>query len=468
MTKLCGSGTRRVLATVVAGMKHGKVTSKTRRTLGGLVAGLMLFTAMASTAQAQERTDSELDAYRAAIDNTEAMVWHNEVNRLAAEHGLDVVNVAWEDTGRYDNSSVGPNISDVTIQVARPIPGTDEHSLALMPVIRHPNFSDTTGDIEIEKFFVPVGNEEGDELRSVTLEEYLGNIGRYLSDDGGVTPNLSLLADRDSHVLVSAQAAFLPVPQEGVAEFNPVIFNYQSYAANPAVLTIVVTSEGTSATIIDNERDGFSSGGSWGQRLFFNLDGERASLTGERASDITTGPGEGGNDNDAEGLFADPPTIAAEAGSDSNVVLIIQVPLKHEGFYFEDYESDGDCFDCDYLMAAEPEAASDVEDAIIGHGEVEGPFTELDGLMIERDPDFPVRVTVQYYKATATGEATAEDMDAIAAAIERVYEDADYVGSLVTDGLTGRPTEYEGNHIEPDGWWSAFFRLHPELFERAG
>ena len=457
------AGTRPGPLTVVGGMKHGTVTSITRQAITVLVAGLLLLTAMADTAVAQERTDPDLDAYRDAIDNTEAMVWNDEVIRLAAQHGLDVVNVAWEDTGRYDNSSVGPNISDVTIQVARPIPGTNEHSLALMPVIRHPNFSDKTGDIEIDEFFVPVGNEDGDGLRSVTLEEYLGNISRYLSDDGGVTPNLSLLADRDSHVLVSAQAAFLPVPREGIAEFNPVIFNYQSYAANPAVLTIVVTAEGTSATIIDNERDGFSSGGSWGQRLFFNLDGERASLTGERASDV----GGSDNDTDAEGLFADPPTIAVEAGNDSNVVLIIQVPLKHEGFYFDDYEAAGDCADCEYLMAAEPEAASDVEDAIIGHGEVEGPFTELDGLSIERDPDFPVRVTVQYYKATATGEVTADDMDAIAADIERVYEDADYVGSLVTDGLTGRPTEYKGNHIQPDGWWSAFFRLHPELFRSA-
>jgi hypothetical protein len=65
-------------------------------------------------------------------------------------------------------------------------------------------------------------------------------------------------------VLVSAQAAFLPIPKEGEAEFNPVIFNYQSYAGDPAVLTIVATREGTSATIIDNVRDAFPAGFSWG------------------------------------------------------------------------------------------------------------------------------------------------------------------------------------------------------------
>ena len=32
-----------------------------------------------------------------------------------------------------------------------------------------------------------------------------------------------------------------------------------------------------------------------------------------------------------------------------------------------------------------------------------GPYTELDGLTIERDPRFPVRVTVQFYQATSNG-----------------------------------------------------------------
>src|SRR6185503_13655691 len=93
---------------------------------------------------------------------------------------------------------------------------------------------------------------------------------------------------RDSSVLVSAQAAFLPVPQQGQAEFNPVLFNYQSYQGDPAVLVIVATREGTSATIIDNTRDSFQSGFSWGQQLFFNQNGQRAGFTGERLSDFET------------------------------------------------------------------------------------------------------------------------------------------------------------------------------------
>ena len=55
--------------------------------------------------------------------------------------------------------------------------------------------------------------------------------------------------------LVSAQATFLPVPREGQATFWPVIFNYQSSRKNPAVLTLLVTRQGTSMTVVDNVRD---------------------------------------------------------------------------------------------------------------------------------------------------------------------------------------------------------------------
>ena len=59
--------------------------------------------------------------------------------------------------------------------------------------------------------------------------------------------------------------------------------------------------------------------------------------------------------------------------------------------------------DTQYLYCAAFEAVSDVEEAVIGHGEVEGPFTEIDGLEIKRDDKYPIRVTVQFYKATSNG-----------------------------------------------------------------
>lgn len=383
--------------------------------------------------------------YLQAIENTAAMVWNEDAIRLAGKYGLNILNVTWEDTGRYYNSAVGPNISDVTIQIQHQDPGTGQQQLTLMPVIRTPNFSDLTVDISLDKFYLLVGNEDGRDLQKVTLRDYLGDIRRFLSQPGSwAGRGDSLLAPRDSHVLVSAQAAFLPVPQSGQAEFNPVIFNYQSYQGDPAVLTIIATREGTSATVIDNVRDGFSSGFSWGQRLFFNQDGERASFTGERLSDFRS----------QEQPSGDTPRAAGEAGL--NMVLIIQVPLKQKN----PMEGDMMVVEETESVAAAPlmKMDSDVEIAVIGHGDVEGPFTEIDGLEIERDPRFPVRVTVQFYKATSNGIVSAEDMQQIADQIERVYSEADYVGSLVVDGGSERPTEYDGSKVEPANWWAVFWK----------
>jgi len=379
--------------------------------------------------------------YMEAIQRTSEMVWDETALRLAQEHGLDLVNLTWEDTGRYYGSSVGPNISDLTIQVQHQLDGSRDCALTLMPVIRYPNFTDLTADISPDDFYLLVGNEEGDDLERISLTEYLKHFRRYLSDpeswDGRGD---SLYAARDSHVLVSAQAAFLPVPQEGIAEFNPVIFNYQSYEGDPAVLTIVATREGTSATVIDNTRDAFPAGWSWGQRLFFNQAGERASFTGQRLSDFT----------ETRPIQPVSPEAAGEGGL--NMVLIIQVPLRQKVELTDLLPMVGEG-----QMMLESAAKSDVEAAVIGHGAVEGPFTEIDGLPIRRDVRFPIRAIVQFYKATSDGRVTEADMQEIADQIDRVYADGDYVGSLVVDGPSIRPTEYAGDKEEPAGWWDAFW-----------
>jgi len=386
--------------------------------------------------------------YLRAIERTAEMVWDDQAQELAATYGLHIVNVTWEDTGRYYGSAVGPNISDATIQVQHRDPETGEYLLTLMPVIRYPNFTDQTADISLDRFFLLVGNERGRDLEKISLREYLGDFRAYLTDPGSwMGRESSLLAPRDSHVLVSAQAAFLPIPESGTAEFNPVLFNYQSYEGHPAVLAIVATREGTSATIIDNKRDGFEAGWSWGQRLFFNDNGLRASFTGKRLSDFSEGISPGAR----EGAEA-----ARETGL--NMVLLIQVPLKQRRPMGETTML--------YSSAAAPEAMemakSDVEAAVIGHGEIEGPFTEIDGLPIERDERFPIRVTVQFYKATSNGIVAAEDMEAIARQIERVYSEGDYVGSLVVDGPSDRPTEYDGSKDEPSNWWEEFWTRFEE------
>lgn len=383
--------------------------------------------------------------YWRAIERTAAMVSNERAAGAARRHGLDVLNITWEDTGRYKGSAVGPNISDMTIQVGTPNPKTRKFEARAMPVIRFPNFADVTTDIDPQAFTLLVGNESGRRLQRVSLYDFLGNIREHLSEPGSWKGRrASLLAPRDQQVLVSAQACFLPVPRQGIAQFNPVLFNYQSYENNPAVLTILSTREGTSVTVIDNKRDAFASGGVWGQRLFHNENGMRASLTGQRLSDFVAEGGTGGKpttDRQGEGL---------------SMVLLIQVPLKQDDRRNAMMGGFGGGPAAEAM--SEPMARrSDVETAVIGHGEVEGPFTEIDNLAIERDPRFPIRVTVQFYKATATGEPSEQDLRVIKDQIDRVYEQGGMVGSLVVGGETGRITEYDGPKVQPAGWWEDFW-----------
>jgi hypothetical protein len=248
-------------------------------------------------------------------------------------------------------------------------------------------------------------------------------------------------------VLVSAQACFLPVPKQGKATFNPVLFNYQSRKGDPAVLTILATREGTSMTVIDNVRDAFAEGAAWGQRLFHNAAGQRASLTGQRLSDFQAAGGDR--------------TGGPARGAGLSMVLLIQVPLKQRSpMRLNDYAGGG--LAAAPVAEAKSRAPSDVEAAVIGHGDMEGPFTEIDNLPIERDDRFPVRVTVQFYKATSNGVVSPGDIQAIKSEIDRVYAASDAVGSLVTEGRTGRATEYEGAKVQPIGWWQEFWRRHRE------
>jgi hypothetical protein len=373
--------------------------------------------------------------YRDVIARTAGMVSDPEAQRLVRRHGLDLINLTWEDTGRFKNSSVGPNISDMTIQVQDREPRSGQYRLTCMPVIRYPNFDDKSGDISPDRFYLLVGNERGRALRRVTLREFLGDLRGYLSDPRSWRGSSgALISERDTHVLVSAQACFLPVPRQNVAEFNPVLFNYQSYEGDPAVLAILATREGTSVTVIDNKRDGFRAGQTWGQRLFFNQNGRRASLTGQRLSDYQGGP---------RPLPGQPsPEAAGQAGL--NMVLLIQVPLRQKNPPHRFALAEGGPAGAPGANFAKRGGRSDVEEAVIGHGRVEGPFTEIDGFAIERDARFPIRVTVQFYKATSNGVVSAREVAEISAQIGRVYRDADYVGSLVTEGDTSRPTEHDG------------------------
>ncbi|HTL38736.1 MAG TPA: hypothetical protein VL326_36645 [Kofleriaceae bacterium] len=410
--------------------------------------------------------------YDRMVQKVAGMVNDDRAYNIATAQGLNLLDVMWEDTGRWEGSSVGPNISDVTIEVEGYSKGKQHHTY-LMPVMRYDNFTDKTADLKIDKIVIPVGNQrENGKLELVSLKELLDSPEQFMSTtDKGKIKSGSLLAKRDTHVLVSAQHAFLPVPKEGKATFWPVIFNYQSTKKNPAVLAILVTRQGTSMTIIDNNRD--SIGNDWGQRLFFNSGGKKAPLIAERLTDVKE-KGVTANGEDAQNL-----------SDDSNVLMLIQVPLKYrapkpspmkmakkEAEYAPMAMAEGKA------MAA-PSASksgggggyaverSDVDTAVLGHGPEDGPFVELDGQTITRDPRFPVRVTLQFYQATSNGVINKSNVKAMAAQIKKVYGKGDYVGSLVVPSGVDRrrPTNWTDVGPMPA---TASLEDFPGLVERWG
>jgi hypothetical protein len=393
--------------------------------------------------------------YREVIDRVCAMPDDYELQSRAQNIGFNVLNVMWEDTGRMGGSSIGPNISDLTLQVREKVAGgTETH---LLPVIRYPNFTDKTGDVRAEKMWVRVGNQKKDgELEAVPLGEVLKNLKSYLSDPASLKGTGDLSADRDTHFLVSAQHVFVPIPKGGKAEFNPVIFNYQSAPGSPAIMTLLVTREGLSATVIENISGGNYGGDQsyqgWGQQLFFNNAGQRTVFTAERKSDVKARI-ESGQAKPAD-------AGALEEGAD--MMMVVQVPLIHENRgYMGGLAGSAAMGAADDMKMAAPSAApamqmrerSNVEQAVLGHGDDQGPFAEMNGLKLVRDKRFPVRVTVQFYRATSNGVVNQQDLADVKRLIDKVYADADYVGSLVVpEGERNRPTDWLKDH--PNAQWS--------------
>src|SRR5262245_26751825 len=83
-----------------------------------------LFTARATRSANHDSNHAEV------IKHTAEMVRDGGARSLARKHKLEILDLTWEDTGRFKGSCVGPNISDMTIQVAN---GTQ---VTCMPVIR--------------------------------------------------------------------------------------------------------------------------------------------------------------------------------------------------------------------------------------------------------------------------------------------------------------------------------------------
>jgi len=241
---------------------------------------------------------------------------------------------------------------------------------------------------------------------------------------------------------------FLPVPKlGGDSKFNVAIFNYQSSPGHPAVLAIVANSQGTSAQIVDGN-----------QKLYFNKNGQRCSFVGERLSQHRIEKGEEQNIHK--------PMSSLE--KQQNMLLIIQVPLKvHRPpmIYAEcsfDTMGVGGLAATSMMTRSVQREKADVEDAIIKVGQEEGPFREINNLAIERDPSYPVRVTLQFYKATSNGIIDDSNVEAISTQIKESRKYAVSIGSLVVGGNSGRVTESNGVKIPL--WWGEFWLMYGSVF----
>lgn len=80
----------------------------------------------------------------AAMGKVMTMTRNKALSQRLNTLGLQIVNVMWEDTARTPGSVWGANISDMTLQVRHPDRPNQRN---LLPVIRHPNFTDKTGDV---------------------------------------------------------------------------------------------------------------------------------------------------------------------------------------------------------------------------------------------------------------------------------------------------------------------------------
>jgi len=241
------------------------------------------------------------------INNVKAMANNHQARQMATKQGLAINTVSWEDCARSKNSSWGPCISDMTLQVDK----------QRMPVIRAPNFTDTTWDVEMDKIPVVVGNHDGNpgaKLTTVSLRQYLENLNDYMTAPPADGKKLDLIAKEllgkqtDKHVIMSSQCCFLPIEKGKETKFSVALFNYQSKPKDPAVLVIVSTSKGTSAQVVEG-RD---------QELVFNNYGQKADFIGQRLTD-----------NRIERNVSVHGAMTKQEKQD-NCIVVIQVPLKQK------------------------------------------------------------------------------------------------------------------------------------------
>lgn len=348
-----------------------------------------------------------------------SIAYDPKIKSLANSYGLDVNRVSWEDPSRFKGSVWGSNITDMTLVCDRD----------RMPVVRKPNFADVTADRPVDDFKVVVGNESGEPLEQIPLKEYIENIQKY-TGNSNIDP---LFLDRDNTILTSAQACILPL-KDGSCEFSVDIFNYQSTESDdPAVLVIMSSAQGTSCTIARSTT-----------HLYFNHKGDAYKMKAERLAD----------DRTKRGVDLNAPLTADE--KNRNMLYIYQIPLMQtkrvykslykgggsdEDSYGEELCEKGGCA-MEGMFSGMSSCAPPrgFDKAVLSQGSYVEPFFGTNGLHLERDKNYPIRCTVQFYNVTDTPEVSEDQIKEIANCINCVYNGALASGSLVMS-VTNRVTE---------------------------
>lgn len=371
-----------------------------------------------------------------AAEKFSQIAYEKRIRSAAQKAGLNVVTISWDDVSRVGTKSAwGDNITDSSLRVVLRDPRTGKDRTVNLPIVRDSsNMEDITADIDMAKFKVRVGNAQGQELREVSLQEVLERPWAFMTDpskwpikDAQGQPTGSLYVPGvDEQVLVAGQASILPVPKGGAVNYTPGAYSYTSGKdengkVQPTVLTLLITPEGTSLSVLGKEERGDS--------LWINKNGERAPLRAQSSQDLGVDVRAGGGDD-----------IRSNASA-MNRVLVIQVPVNREKEprprYAVAYATLG--LESLVFRGGGPQLRrSVVTDAVISAGETEGPYNEDMGGLTGRKKDMPIRITVQFAKAAdpkLADDMPPEELEpifaAIAADLATVSKDAFRRGSLV-------------------------------------
>lgn len=378
----------------------------------------------------------------------QGLLRNSDVAKHMVSHGMFLKTVSWEDTARTKGSCFGPNISDMTLATFK------NGKRSLMPFVScGGNFEDKTLDVPIDQFFVPIHNfvDGAKKGEKISLKDFLKRLPEFTKND----KMENMFLDRDERIMVKTQACFLPCDEGDNIEFGVQMFNYQSYNSSPAVMTIMVSKDGTSVQVLGSENE----------LLYFNQMGNAHQFNAERLGDVRTR---------RTGIKHSAVKSSKDMSSDEkeeNVLMIFQIPLKVEKktrgmyggsststsnvYYGDDCEEEcesvgdsmvfgGDSSDSDDDLPVKSSMRRSVKEsvkiekddgtdmAVLSLGEEKGKYKGTVGdFKVIRDERFPIRCTFQYYRVCKTNMLQASVIEDIAHQLKKVEEVATGKGSHV-------------------------------------